>query len=258
MTENTLLTYMLDRLSSSKDGQAVFTADEIENWPSGLLNTFQKTGLLQSMQPAKVIECSGCEESCFMPVHIFPTENNIPARAFIACDKRNDMGRIPVAFSRLALWQTTSELFANVLSRLLGFNEIKPILLNEHQWKIGMFEGKKNKSLMILSAKNVFNLSFAGHVIPLGEVLNIKESVLFLDKSKLIRLVDKPTGANEKLEDRDKWLLARVKEEKAKGTKAFLRVVAEEAGISKSRLKQIIAKEKRSASLRRSFPRIDD
>lgn len=50
---------------------------------------------------------------------------------------------------------------------------------------------------------------------------------------------------DESPESRRERLRLRVKEEQAKGTKAFLKVVAEEQGISQSRLKQLIKRDER-------------
>ncbi len=63
-----------------------------------------KSGLLGRAEPAQVIECDGCERNCFMPVHVRPAEGNRPARAFISCDKPEDVGRVPVELGRLTQW----------------------------------------------------------------------------------------------------------------------------------------------------------
>ena len=89
-------------------------------------------------------------------------------------------------------------------------------------------------------AEDPLQLSVAGHVVELAEVLTVKENALALDKIKLVRLVNDPMGNNETPEARRNRLAARIKEEKAKRTKAFNQVVADEEGISLSRLKQIL------------------
>ncbi|MGQ0443619.1 MAG: hypothetical protein ACT4O2_00450 [Beijerinckiaceae bacterium] len=61
-------------------------------------------------------------------------------------------------------------------------------------------------------------------------------------ETKEIRLAElqRELGVNtETPEQRRKRLKARLREEKAKGTRAFLQVVAKEEGISPSRLKQL-------------------
>jgi hypothetical protein len=107
MTASGLLEAVLDRLGSAEAAEAFFGADEAADWPPGALDVFLKHGLLRRAQPAQVIECRGCEENCFMPVHVFPAEGGRPARALIACDKRDDVGRVAVDFHRLEQWQAT-------------------------------------------------------------------------------------------------------------------------------------------------------
>lgn len=68
----------------------------------------------------------------------------------------------------------------------------------------------------------------------------------------LNRCVDRPVagaGDTESAEQRRERLRARVREEKAKGTRAFLKAVADEERITVSRLKQLIAKPKGATTI---------
>lgn len=241
MTRADLLESVLERLARAGAAKAIFSADEIAAWPAGTLATLVNAGMLQQAQPASVVECTGCEENCIMPVHVFPAEDNRPARAFIACDKRDDVGRVSVDFCRLEQWQTTGELIADVLTRLLGSSPPPSHAADGKQWTIGVLKGKKHQSLVTLLAGDSLTLALAGHAVPLIEVLALMENALTLDKDELIRRVDKPAGDTETPEARRTRLKARVLDEKAKGTKAFLQVVAKEEGITDSRLKQLVS-----------------
>lgn len=190
------------------------------------------------------IECDGCEKKCInKPVVVYAAQEDKPGRAFIVCDEPDDMGRVRVDFRRLEQWQTTGGLIAAVLARLLGISPLSTRAANGKQWPIGVLKGKKHKSRVALLADDGLNLSLAGHTVPLIEVLAIEKNVLTLDKGELIRRVDKPVGnaETEIPEQRRERLRARVREEKARGTKAFLRLVAKEEGISVSRLKQLFS-----------------
>jgi hypothetical protein len=188
------------------------------------------------------IQCDGCEEQCInKPVVVYPATEDKPGRAFIVCDERDGMGRIRVSFDRMRQWQTTCDLIAGVLTRLLGFNASVSTASETNQWNLGVLKGKKHKSRVTLMANEGFKLLLAGHAVPLVEVLAIEKNVLTLDKGELIRLVDKPQGnaEPENPDQRRERLRARVREEKSTGTKAFLQKVAGEEGISVSRLKQL-------------------
>lgn len=205
---------MLDRLGCADPAKGTFFFwDEVKYWPAGVLDLLVTSGLLQQAQPRDTIECDGCEENCInMRVEVYPAQEDKPGRAFITCDKRDDMGRVRVDFRRM------------------------------EQWHIGTLKGKKLRSLVTLLAGDSLTLALAGHTVPLADVLTIENNNLALDKTTLIRMVDKPAGdaEAETPEARRERLRARVREEKAKGTKAFLQVVAAEEGISQSRLKQLV------------------
>lgn len=70
----------------------------------------------------------------------------------------------------------------------------------------------------------------------------LKGKVITVDKSGLVNLVDRPLDdvLSESPEARRERIRKRVDAEKAKRTKAFIRVVAEEEGISSTRIKQLL------------------
>jgi hypothetical protein len=221
---------------------AFFFWDEVKDWPAGALDMLVTSGLLQPAQPMATIECDGCEENCNMPVTVYPAQEDKPGRAFITCVERDDIGRVRVDFHRMEQWQATGGLIAAALARLLGLPRTATQAADGKQWNVGTLKGKKHNSPVTLLAGDSLTLALAGHTVPLVDVLAIENNALALDKAALIRLVDNPAGdaEAETPEARRERIRARVREEKAKGTKAFLRVVAEEEGISESRIKQLV------------------
>lgn len=221
---------------------AFFFWDEVKDWPAGALDVLETSSLLQQAQPMATIECNGCEENCMMPVVVYPAQEDKPGRAFITCDKPNDLGRIHVSFDRMRQWQTTGGLIATVLARLLGLPRSTTLAADGRQWIVGSLKGKNLRSMVTLLAGDCLTLALGGHTIPLVDVLTFEKNSLALDKAALIRLVNNPAGdaKAETPEARRERIRARIREEKAKGTKAFLRVVAEEEGISESRIKQLV------------------
>jgi hypothetical protein len=70
-----------------------------------------------------------------MPVHVRPAEGNRAARAFISCDKPEEVGRVPVELNRLAQWRITGGMLADTVARLLGFtNRVKTAWANAGRW----------------------------------------------------------------------------------------------------------------------------
>lgn len=233
---------ILERLGYTDPAKgAFFPWNEVKDWPPGALDALLTNSLLQPAQPAATIECDGCEENCIMPVTVYPVQDDKPGRAFITCDKRDDIGRVRVDFRRMGQWQATGGLIAAALARLLGLSQPSNAA-DGGQWHIGTIKGRKHNSPVTLLAGDSLTLALAGHTVPLMDVLTIEENNPTLDKAALIRMVDNPADKSEieKPEARKARLTARVNAERAKGTKAFLQVVAKEEGFDVSRLKQII------------------
>lgn len=186
-----------------------------------------------------------------MPVTVYPAQDDKPGRAFIACDKRDDIGRVRVDFRRMEQWQATGGLIAAALARLLDLSQPSNVV-DSRQWLIGTLKGRKHNSPVTLLARDSLTLTLmlAGHTTPLADVLTIEKNNLALDKAALIRMVDNPAdkGETETPKARKARLIARVNEVRAKGTRAFLQTVANEEGIHISRLKQIIYDSQKSNS----------
>lgn len=99
------------RFAGAKARHIKITADEIAEWPAGLFDKLNTQKLLAKAEPLQVLECRGCEQACCMPVNVMPAQGGRPARAFIACDKRSDVGRVKVDFARMRQWHMTRDAF---------------------------------------------------------------------------------------------------------------------------------------------------
>ncbi|MBY0545020.1 MAG: hypothetical protein K2Q14_05670 [Gammaproteobacteria bacterium] len=220
----------------------LFSMDDIAEWPSSFVKVLKDSNILKQSSPGNSTICRGCEENCFMPVEIFPEADNRPARAFISCDKRDDIGRIPVDLERLKQWKISMEALATALANLLQITNPTIRLTDGNKWHLGTLKGKKqnHQSPVFLFYENEMLLSISGHLIPLLNVITFTQDQLILDKSTLVYCIDHPLGKAETTENRRNRLYLRVQEEKRKGTRAFLQVVANEEGINKSRLQQIL------------------
>lgn len=220
-----------------------FYFDEMKEWPATILASFISIGIIKRAEPAKTLICDGCEEMCLMPVHLFPAIDNRPARAFIACDKRNDIGRVPVSIERTKQWYSSHELLARTIAKLLGMIsdnvEHQPA---KNRWAIGSMKGKKHNRPLFLSLNHddLLHLSLAGHVIPVIEIFDVKQGKLAIKEYKLIQQVDNPDGNDETSREREKRISDRIKALKRDGVKNFLQKVAKEEGVTKSRIQQIL------------------
>lgn len=205
----------------------------------------KKLGFLSQARPAKSTVCPGCERECVMPLH-FMSNSAGHSQALIVCDKRDDVSRVPVALEALEQWQSSADALADMLAQLLDLRRSGAASSEPTRWEIGLFKGAKHSSHLILYVDGGFLLSLAGHTISLVEVLTFDGKLFKVDKRKLTRFADQPAlggGDAESKAQRQERLKKRVQELKKKGSKTFLKTVADEEGFSVSRLKQLLTED---------------
>lgn len=186
-----------------------------------------------------------------MPVQVV-TRQGQPPRAFIVCDKDDDIGRVPVALLRLERWRASETSLGDALAMLLGGSVATRLADDAKTLRLGVIAGRTARAAVLMRWQGGGAvLEVGGHVLPLDLALTIKGAALMLDSKTLVRCVDAPAaGAGvpaESPDERRQRLKGRVAAEKRKGTKAFNEVVAAEEGLSVSRLKQLVAEPKPAA-----------
>lgn len=254
MTPAVVLREVLDRLGST-DGTAILISEwELSQWPAVAVAALKAHKLIVKAGPAASVVCPGCEEACVMPVQAvtYPSGRAL----FIVCDRRSDISRVPVAISQVEQWQTSGTLIADLLARLLGLCRPATDKPEVARWDIDLLKGRKHSSHLVLLAEGSLKLALAGHSMAVSDALFLEGTRFEVDQRALTRLVDQPIaggGDQESAAQRRERLTNRIAEEKAKGTKAFLKTVANEEGISIQRLKQIRDGKPDSAAIREKW-----
>jgi hypothetical protein len=241
MITGAVLIEVLDRITANNGAVIFISNNELHEWPADAVTAMQAHQLIVKSRPAKNVVCPGCEQSCFMPVQIPPAQNGTQT-SFVVCDKRDDINRVRIPLEHLEQWQSSGHSVATMVSKLLDLHS--PTSTSSNRWELGVFRGSKHSSHIILTIDNIFFLSIAGHELALNELLSIVDKLIRIDRRKITHAVDHPAagaGDNASVEERRNRLQKRVNELKAKNIKGFLKKVAEEEGISVSRLKQILA-----------------
>ena len=192
MTPQAALTELLDRLAAQQGAAVNIGGDELNTWPADAVAAMKSARLLVKARPASSIVCPGCERECSMPVEVFPVEDERPARAFIFCDKPEDMGRIPVEMNSLERWQVTGGTLAAAVGQLLGLTKPPQHDGTSKWWTLGLLKGNQHKGTLKLLTENGAVLCVAGHAVPLTEFLSLDSNRLAVDRNELLRLVDKP------------------------------------------------------------------
>ena len=250
MTPRDALAELVARIGAN-GGAAVFIgAQELGEWPAATVAALTAQKLITKARPAASVVCPGCERACTMPVHVVPAEGH-GARAFVVCDKRSDINRVNVPIAHLEQWQASGELVADWIARALGLTRPNGTGSHTGRWVVGMIKGVKHASHLVLLADGELRLTLAGHSMALADALDVKGERISIDRRMLNRCVDHPAASASDAESADRRrerLRTRVREEKAKGTRAYLKVVATQEGISPSRLKQLVAEPRKAAT----------
>lgn len=234
---------MLERISAQGGAKILITEQELCAWPNDVVRAMKTCGLITKAPPAVSAVCPGCERECIMPVDVLIDKTQVP-HAFITCDKRHDINRVPVVISYLEQWQTSGGDIANLIASLLDLESYGVSQPHVCKWDIGLLRGTKHASYLTLLIEEKLKLSLAGHIIALTNVLSFVDSTFKIDRRRLNDLVDHPiagAGDEEVAQQRRERLQKRVNQLKAQNVKAFLITTAKEEGISVSRLKQILA-----------------
>jgi len=134
MSQNTL-SLILKRIDAPIT--AVFSHDEIILWPEGDLELLLELGLLRESSPAKSVECDECEEACIEEVIYIDGPKEGQVRAYVACHRREDVGRIQVQFDRLRRWEVNLPLIARGLAELVGFTYEIDEVIDGRLWYLG-------------------------------------------------------------------------------------------------------------------------
>lgn len=190
---------MLERLGCADPVKgAFFFWDEVKNWPAGTLEVLLISGLLRTAQPMTSIECDGCEENCIMPLVVYPAQEDKPGRAFIACDKRDDMGRVSVGFDRLRQWQCNTDAVCGFVAASLGLRRSVKRAASVDLFEIGIATGNKRSQMLCLQANGVLTLVAGSNSLPLTELIKYHDGAYSLDAVMVRQLVDAATTADNR------------------------------------------------------------
>jgi len=190
MTLQEVLQELIQRLGSG--GDTTLASEQVREWPKGAIEVFQKAGWIKPTVAASIVECPRCEENCFMPVHVLPARNEQPARAYVACDRRDDMGRVKIPMSRLQQWQITEGQIAQWVSGALGLNGKPEQDKANGVFTLGSLQGKKRVGSLEFDTAESVSLKASWHSLPLSEVVYFEGDHPCIDRAAIQDLVDLP------------------------------------------------------------------
>lgn len=190
MTLADVLQELIQRLGP--EGDTVLTWEQVREWPKGAIENFERAGWIEPTVVASTVECSGCEENCFKPVHVLSARNGQPARAYVACDEPPAMGRVKIHLSRLKQWQVTDAQVARWLSGALGLKGKAERDQASGVFTLGKLQGKKRLGTLQFDPAAPVSLKVSGHGRPLSEIVNFEQNHPSIDRDAIMDMVDLP------------------------------------------------------------------
>lgn len=134
---NRLLVALAEGLAASRQD---LIRVHLGDWPDATadcLDVFCRSGLLREADPERATICDGCDRGCTMEVAWCADPDEPNARPFIVCDKRDDIGRVPVDTERLRSWHFSMEQIASAVSTLLGTSQPPTAVDRGRTWRMG-------------------------------------------------------------------------------------------------------------------------
>jgi hypothetical protein len=192
MTPEAVLVELLDRIGAHRGGAILISAQELSAWPDVAVAAMKSQRFLTKGRPATRVVCSGCERECVMPAHVLADTTRGP-EAFVICDKRSDINRVPVPVSHLEQWQVDAAAIAHFIAADLSLRFNGTHLNNDSLLQIGMAVGDKRTQMLCLRCDGDPVLVADSSVMPLAEAIRFQDGRYILDLILIRQLVDAAT-----------------------------------------------------------------
>ncbi|WP_292992091.1 hypothetical protein, partial [Nitrosomonas sp.] len=193
MTPQAALIELLERVGASLGAAVLIDDDELSQWPGIAVAAMKTQRLLTKARPATSAMCPGCERDCVMPVHIFPTKEKLPARAFISCDKRSDISRVPVSFEKLNQWQCNIDFLCRFIATSLGLRRSNKQTASNDLRNIGLATNGKRSQMICLQTSGELMLIVGNNETPLTELIKYHKGSYSLESALIQQLMDPET-----------------------------------------------------------------
>lgn len=198
MNPRDALIELLGRVAASQGPVILTNDDELSQWPSVAVAAMKTQRLLSKARPATSAICPGCERDCVMPVHVLPAKGNGHARAFIVCDKRDDINRVAIPLTRLIQWKCSAEAVCGFVAASLALRRTDKPTASAKLWEVGIVTGNKRSQMLCLQTDSELIVTAGNSQIPLAELIVYQEGSYSLDSRIIRQLVDASTTADKR------------------------------------------------------------
>ena len=186
------------------DGDTLLSWEQVQRWPKGAVQVFQSAGWIVPASLASEVTCPGCEEACYMPVDkLVLGANGKPARGYIACDKRADMGTVKINPVRMQQWQLTHGQLAQWVARSLGLKGKLQKDIASGCFKLGSIQGNERIGSLEFDTENAICVKSSVHTLPLAQIVIFDNNQLIVDQKAIVAMVDLPPGKVAKIKKKN-------------------------------------------------------
>jgi hypothetical protein len=182
-----LLRALLTVLGANGRDALLITRSETAHWPPPFFNALLETALIRPAGSANIVVCPGCDHACAMNVNSDTHPQTGNSRAFIVCDRRDDMGFIGLDPCDLKQWLLSRRQLADFLVRNLsltptGVSVDAPVIA------LGWKSSKRGRRHVCLQFEGTPQLSIDDGTIPLDQLIVWSGTAIEVDH-EIFRLI---------------------------------------------------------------------
>lgn len=181
---------LIQRLIYTRAGVIYLSLGAIGEWPHGLLSNLLDVKFLRKAAPAANIICPECHYACSRPVITDTYPESGAVRHFVICDRRSDIGNVPIDSSDLEQWQLSIGQIVEFLKA-----ELKPMPTGQRARNgiipIGRVNGACGLRLVSISTSVGLDLTIGGERLPVTELIFWHDGKLTVDRKAVQKLVDR-------------------------------------------------------------------
>ena len=194
--DDAVIPELISLMRSAPDQQVVFSQGDLVRWPSLVVSTMQSQRLIIKASPAEHVVCDGCEESCFMPVETV-LDYSGGSYAFVVCDKRDDINRVPVTNEATTSWKCGVSQIAGLIRGLLGLVPGSRQYASQEIIKLGTLEGMKGRRWVNFNTLEL-SIEINGVSKPVEDVLFFDDKRFVVDQRVIAAMVDSSSSGVSK------------------------------------------------------------
>jgi hypothetical protein len=190
-----VLRALLTALGPNGRDPLLVTRSETAHWPPSLFNALLETALIRPAGSANIVVCPGCDHACAMNVNSDTHPQTGNSRAFIVCDRRDDMGFIGLDPCDLKQWQLSRRQLADFLVRNLSLMP-SSISVDAPVIPLGWTTSKHGRRHVCLQFEGAAQLSIDNGIIPLDQLVFWNGSAIAVDHETFRLIADQESKAS--------------------------------------------------------------